>query len=485
MQSKGLITGLAVILILVSAYQLVFTWKVNRVEGKALTYAKAMVPDDNAERIRNIKNEYLDSLANETIFDLGFKKFTYNDCKKQQLNLGLDLQGGMSVVMQVNLKEFLQSVSDNNDDKVFNDALDAAEAEHIKTGTDFIDLFISNFKRLHEDGNDARLAPVFTSRDYQDKIPFEATNDEVESVLRAESSEAINRTYSIISSRIDQFGVTQPNIQLEEKRGRIVVELAGVDNPKRVRKLLQSTANLELWETYKVAEVGDILGEVNNIVAEELAIEAALDTTNTEVEEEEEQVDGDADEEYADLDLSEDTSSSEFEEFEDSTGTTALSDEEQEKLYPLWTKLSLYVDRESNQYPDAPIIGFAQKSDTAKIMEYLRMDKVQAIIPETMKFKWSYKPDQEGSNVLTLYAVKSARGQEEPIMDGRTITDASADLDQYGRWVVNMAMNNEGSNLWEDFTGDHFGTKGVDDGDFVAVLVDDGIVSAPRINDIN
>ena len=490
MQSRGLVTGLATLLIIVSAYQLLFTWKVNQVESKATAYAVAQTQDGSPESIRLMKNQYLDSLSNETVFNLYFKKFTYSDCKKQQLNLGLDLQGGMSVVLQVDLGEFLVSVSDNNPDLVFREALALATDEHSRTGSDFIDLFVKHYKAVHPDGNNARLAPVFTSRDYQDKIPYEAENVDVIKVLREEANFAIERTYNIISSRIDQFGVTQPNIQLESNRGRIIVELAGVDNPKRVINLLQSTANLELWLTYKVNEIGNELNRVNEVIAEHLALQEALDTTNKEEEsidaifddQAADTIDTDVDGEPDDLlgNLDTDTTVDDlFSDLGEDTTTSELDSEDWTKLFPLFSVLSPNIDQ-NNQYTSSPIIGSSQVRDTATVNAYLRLEGVQEVFSDNLKFMWgskSRKFEYDDGTVRTfidLYAIRTSRNDDEAVLDGSVITDASRDVNEYGENYVSMKMNAEGSKTWEKITGENVGNH-------IAIVVDDRIVSAPVI----
>lgn len=490
MQSKGLITVIASLLIVVCAYQLLFTWKVTQVEKKAKTYAESLYDADQTELIRNAKNLYLDSLSEEKIFNLGFKKFTYAECKKNQLNLGLDLQGGMSVVLQVQLKDFLKGLSGENQNVAFNEALDLAEAEHMKTGADYIDLFIKHLKVVSPEGENVRLAPIFNTRDNQDEIPFDLSNEETEKIIRTKAAEAITTTYNMISARIDQFGVTQPNIQLEEKRGRIVVELAGVDNPNRVRTLLQSTANLEFWLMYKVAEVGNYIIQAEEIIKDELAIEEALNgtaeadedlagledaeatTIETVTEEANEAVVDDA---LAELEGGqEDTLLDELDELEGDSSELDLSPEEVKRLYPIRSIFQLSVSSEG-QWIDGPAIGYAQIKDTAQINEYLNNPKVQEIIPEQMKFRWGYKHIDGAKTLIYLYAIKTQRGSDDPILDGSVVKNAKKDIDQTGMNVVSMDMNNEGSKIWCDVTGDNVGNH-------IGIVVDNGVVSAPVIN---
>jgi SecD/SecF fusion protein len=489
MQSKGLVTVLAVLLILVSGYQLLFTWKVGQVEKKAKVHAETLHSDVKSEEYRIAKNLYLDSIADETVFNLGVRKFTYNQCKANQLNLGLDLQGGMSVVLQVNLKDFLISYSDENPDPIFNNALNQAQETYSQEGGDFISLFEQNYKKLHPKGNDARLAPLFNTRDNQGEIEFDFTNEQVAEVLREKSKLAIQNTHKIISSRIDQFGVTSPNIQLEEKRGRIVVELAGVDNPTRVRNLLQSTANLEFWLMYRAADAGNLLIQANQVIADELALNDALDTSKT-IEDlglNSNQAD-DTDAEIAAVEADsnnadplaaiedKEDSANVFSDIEGAEGDTSLelSNEELKKLYPLTSILQLQID--GNQFIEGPVIGAAQIKDTATINQYLSMEKVSELFPETMKFRWAYKGVEGAKGWIYLYAIQTPRAGEDPILDGSVVKNAKADLDQMGANMVTMDMNSEGSKIWCDVTSDNVGN-------YIGILVDGGVVSAPIIND--
>ena len=490
MQSKGLVTVLASLLIVVSAYQLLFTWKVGQIEKKAVAYAEEKFDVNQNKSERQLKNEYLDSISDMKVFNLVIQKFTYKQCKQRQLNLGLDLQGGMSVVLQVNLKEFLQSVSDDNDDKYFVEALESAEAEHNLKGGDFIDMFVKKFQELHPDGSEARLAPVFTSRENQKEIPYEASNDEVLEVIRSKADAAIQSTYEIISARIDQYGVMQPNIQLESNRGRIIVELAGVDNPNRMRELLQSTANLELWLTYKTDEIGSELNRANEVIAEYLALQEALDTTKKK-DDVSEELDASAaeaeesDDPFADFaDDEPDTSSAAtddlFSDLEQDSTTNELDNENWTKVFPLFSVLNPSIDQ-NNQYTSSPVIGSAQVKDTSKVMEYLNLEEVKEIFSDKIRFMWGNKSrtvtsenDDVTRRYINLYAIKKNRNDNEPKLDGKAIKTAKRDVDENLRNYVSMEMTRPGAKDWEKITGDNVGNH-------IAVVVDDQVISAPVI----
>ena len=282
-----------------------------------------------------------------------------------------------------------------------------------------------------------------------------------------------------------KFGVTSPNIQLEEKRGRIVVELAGVDNPTRVRNLLQSTAELEFWLMYRAADAGNLLIQANQIIAEELALDEALDSTKTADElgltsnqeeatpSELEEIEESIDELLTDAAVEEDTADIFADIEEDTSSTLDLDDEELKKLYPLTSILQLQID--GNQYIEGPVIAVAQIKDTATINKYLSMDKVVDIFPETMQFRWGYKGVEGAKGWIYLYAIQTPRSGDEPILDGSVVKNSKADLDQTGANVVTMDMNSTGAKIWCDVTGDNVGN-------YIGILVDNGVVSAPVIN---
>ncbi len=493
MQGKGLVKFAAIVLIIVCAYQLLFTWKASSIEKKAKAHAESIVPQEDVTTLfpnntarqftytdslnyarKEIKNRYLDSLSTEKVMNLLFAKYTYKDCKERQLNLGLDLQGGMSVVLQVSLKELLQSMSDYSRDRTFNEALERAEKNQASSNDDYITLFAKAFKELNPNG---RLAPIFATRDYQDRIPFSASDDEVIAVINEEAQSAIKRTFNIIRSRIDQFGVTQPNITLEPNKGRIIVELAGVDNPARVRKLLQATASLEFWETYKVTEIGNYLNDANTAIREHIEIEAALnDTTN----EATISLDGNDDGEEEDTPSllsgeEEDTSDllSNLGDDNDSD-STEYTFEDFSKENPLFAVLQPNVDN-NNRYQESPIIGYARARDTSAINSYFNLPKVKDIFPRELSFNWAAKPFDEDNPFFALYAIKKLVNDDKPPLDGSVITSAKQDIDQNGEVVVDMKMNPEGARIWKKLTGENIDNH-------IAIVLDNLVYSAPVVN---
>lgn len=487
MQGKGLIRFSAIFLIVVCIYQLLFTFKVNQVEKGAVQYAEKAVKAEDAaslypndlksqtfyndsvgEMRRLVKNRYLDSISTEKVFNLLITQYTYRECKERQLNLGLDLQGGMSVVLQVSLKELLISMSDNNTDKNFLKALDLAEQKQASSTADFITLFYDSYKEV---APGSRLAPIFATRDYKDLIPFASTDQEVLKVIRDEAESAIRRTFNIISSRIDQFGVTQPNLTLEPTRGRIIVELAGVDNPSRVRKLLQATASLEFWETYKVSEIGGYLNDANTAIKEYLELEKNVTEAESVLEPSALTPAGET---------KEDTSKTLLDKIS-TTGDSAETDEDKEASMeefmqenPLFSILQPNINS-NNQYVESPIVGFSRARDTAIINGYLKLSTVKDIFPRELSFKWGAKPFDDENPYFSLYAIKKLINDDRPPLDGSAIVSARQNIDQTGQIIVEMNMNSEGAAIWKKLTGQNVNKH-------IAVVLDNVVYSAPVVN---
>ena len=281
MQNKGAIRTIAIIFALIFIYQLSFTLVTKRVEKKAVKYAEAeasKLANTNEATYGLIKDQketyYLDSISNVNVYNLLFKKYTYRDAKEREINLGLDLKGGMNVTLEVSVKDIVKALAGHSQDPTFVRAMELATERQEKSQGDFVTLFGEAFEEV--DPN-ARLASIFLY-EFKDKgITVNSTNSEVLKVLRSESEGAINRSYQILRTRIDRFGVAQPNIQKLENSGRILVELPGIKDPKRVRKLLQGTAQLEFWETYNFSELQQYFAEANNKLAETRKAQKALD----------------------------------------------------------------------------------------------------------------------------------------------------------------------------------------------------------------
>lgn len=496
MQAKGLVKFFGIALALVCIYQLSFTVFTNRVESKATQYAKeaaAKLTDATEEQKyleeRNAKRRYLDSVSLKPVVNLGIAKFTYQQIKERQINLGLDLQGGMSVVLQVSLQEFIKAMSNNNPDPVLAQAMKKADELLLNSQEDYITLFGRSFAQI--DPN-ARLAPLFASSEFQTKITLNSSNDEVLNVIREEAQASVKRTYEIIRSRIDKFGVAQPNISLQESTGRIVVELPGVDDPDRVRKLLQATAKLEFWETYEVSQdLFNMFNEANNILKLELGIDTAKtdtpksDTGQTEEEKdttgttqtETPKSDSDTTSTGSPTDTSSNKSSSDtsatsslLDDKTESTDTDSLSLEEQRRQNPFFAIFSPSQNSGS-------IIGFVNGTDTAKFHEYLNKPLVKASFPPDLKFLLSAKPidSPESPNVFAVYAIKSRFGSNfKAPLEGDAIVDARPDFDMNQSVVVTMQMNSEGASMWRKLTAENIQKS-------IAVVLDNMVYSAPVV----
>lgn len=471
MQAKGLVKFFGIALVAVCLYQLSFTFLTNRVEGQAKQYAADKVAqltnlseEDQAEQLHKERRAYLESVGTEPIV-LGF---TYNDVKERQLNLGLDLQGGMSVVLQVSLEELIRAMANDSQDPTFDQAMKNAKEAQKNAQADLVTLFGQEFQKL--DAN-ASLAAIFASADQSD-ISFQSSNDEVLTVIKKEADDAVDRTFQILRTRIDQFGVTQPNIALQPATGRIVVELPGVDDPERVRKLLQTTAKLEFWEVAENSrELQQALNAANEALKDKLGIEdeepeketdsdtAANDSTQVAANDS-----TDKEEEVSLLDNSEESD------------TTALTADEFGKKNPFFKVFS------PNPNGGSPIIGYVAGKDTSKFNEYLKMPEVIAELPANIKLLYDAKPlppedlnEDSPASLYTVYAIESRYGSEfiAPL-EGDVITDAVQDVDYNQQVVVSMTMNPEGANQWSKLTAANLQES-------VAIVLDNKVYSAPTV----
>ena len=474
MQNKGVIKLLALLLAIFTVYQLSFTFVTKHIEGKAEKYAKGQESLTLATKMANgdqkAYEELLDSIqtARETYYldSVGTVKVymwqDYRKCKEQELNLGLDLKGGMNVMMEVSVPDIIYALSGNaqTKDETFRKAMEEAKAQHLNSQKDFVDLFGEAYQKL--DPN-ARLASIFLY-EFKDKgITVNSTNEEVLKVIKEETSGAIDRSYQILRTRIDRFGVAQPNIQKLEGSGRILVELPGIKDPKRVRKLLQGTAQLEFWETYNFNEIYQHFEEANARLAE---IEKAM---TTEAVEETDTIE----EEGEDLALLNQMSA------EDSlkkAQTDAL--ESFQKNNPLYAVLqpSYYTNANGMMAPaQTARVGSALVKDTANVNRMLK--KVSTIFPRSMRFAWCVKPNvtESGAEYIDLVALKANR-DNKCSLGGEVITEARQDYDPNGRVEVTIQMNSEGAKAWKRLTGDNIGRQ-------VAIVLDNYVYSYPVVND--
>ncbi len=507
MRGKGLITFFSIALILICIYQLSFNFVTSKVEKRAAQFAEASVlagkPLENIQskdatiatekkdsilmEIRKKRQAYLDSISNQTVFNLGIAKFTYQDCKDQQLNLGLDLQGGMNVVLQVSIEDLIKALAENSSDPTFIKALNLAkEKQQANPQADLVTMFQQAWNEVAPNG---KLASIFATRNNQDKIKFNSTNEEVINFIHSEANGAFDRTFNILRSRIDKFGVTQPNITAQQSTGRIVVELPGVDNPARVRKLLQASAVLEFWETYDNGVFYSYLDAANTALKNHLNLSDTTsisgDTINplataTKTENTNPLLNGDEALSAGDS-LSTALSSSDTGLLNtDSLDASAKSEEELQKENPLFSVLNpnFYRDSEDGdkyKLAPGPVIGYALGKDTAKVNNYFAMNFVRANFPKDVKFAWSAKPTDVKANVYQLYAIKMQVGTNKAPLEGDKVISARQDVDQNGGQEVSMAMNNEGGKIWKVMTSKNINKH-------IAIVLDNYVYSAPRVN---
>ena len=451
MQNKGFVKVFAVLLTLVCLFYLSFSFVTNRYNKKAAEYAGG---DPVKESL------YLDSLSTEKVW-LGY---TLKECREMEISLGLDLKGGMNVILELSVPDVIRSLSNNNPDENFNKALDLAYAKQASSQKDFISLFADEYKAL--DSN-ARLATIFSTFELKDKITPQSSDDQVIAVLRDELQSAIDNSFNVLRTRIDRFGVVSPNIQRLETAGRILVELPGVKEPERVRKLLQGSANLEFWETYKLPEIYQQLVAADNVLASVLAASDAADSTAVASAEEAPVVKADSVTSETDSLLAKIQDSPEVEKDQ--------SAEEFAKQHPLFALLQL--NQYNGQLAPSAVVGYAQAKDMAKINEYLSMKQVKDALPRNLALKWGVKAMDEKGMFFELYALKVTNRDGTPALGGDVITDASSDFVQQpgvSGQEVSMKMNAEGAKAWARLTKENTGRS-------IAIVLDGVVYSAPNV----
>ena len=453
MQNKGFVKVFAVLLTLVCLFYLSFSFVTQHYNSKAAEYAGGDPAKESA---------YLDSLSTQKVW-LGY---TLKQCREMEISLGLDLKGGMNVVLELNVADVIRSLSNNNQDENFNKALDLAYAHQATSQKDFIDLFAEEYKKLD---SGARLSAIFSTFELKDKITPQSSDAQVVSVLKQELQSAIDNSFNVLRTRIDRFGVVSPNIQRLETAGRILVELPGVKEPERVRKLLQGSANLEFWETYKLPEIYQQLVAADNVLATILSKEPSADSVATD------NVEKIAD--AADANVSE-ADSLLAELGQDKKDTEAnQSMEEFAKQHPLFALLQ--ISQYNGQLSPGSTVGIAQAKDMEKISEYLNMKQVKEVLPRNLALKWGVKAIDDKEQFFELYALKVTNRDGSPALGGDVVTDANADfMQQAGRseQMVNMVMNAEGSKAWARLTKENIGRQ-------IAIVLDEMVYSAPNVND--
>ena len=437
MQNRGLIKFFAILFALVSIYQLSFTFVSQKIESDAKSYA-------NGSSEKELK--YLDSIGKEKVFNLGFTDFTYNEVKDKKINKGLDLEGGINVQLQISVKDIIKGLSNNSKNPVFNQAL--AEATKNRQGNqDYLDVFFAEFEKA-ADGKIKLSSPdVFANKILGDEVNFKKTDDEVKKVIRRKVDESIESAFEVLRKRIDKFGVTQPNIQKLGESGRILVELPGAKDVDRIKKLLQSTAQLEFWETYKIDELGNFLMATNNAL--KLTEKGAVKVKETA-----------------------------------KTGIdTLLTDKAKDTVAD--TKGSNPLLDKFVSQGGGPVLAIVAPKDTAAINGYLKRQDIRVLLASDQryaKFVWG-KPSstidektKKEVETVELYALKGNR-DNQAAMSGGVVTDAKDSFDQMGKPSVTMQMSGQGAKAWEELTGKAFTQKSN-----IAIVLDDVVYSAPGVS---
>jgi len=472
MHNKGAIIVVAVLFAIASLYQLSFTFVSWKIKQDAREFA-----DGNLAK----ELTYLDSIGGQEVYNIGIASFTYRQVQERELNLGLDLKGGMNVILEVSVVDIIRTMANNSQDTTFQQALALANQKQRNSQSDFVTLFGESFEEIDPNG---RLAAIFNTPELRDEISFNSTNEEVLSVIRSRTKAAIDNSFNILRSRIDRFGVTQPNIQQLETSGRILVELPGVKDPERVRKLLEGTANLEFWETYLNSELYPNLLEANEVIKE---IEQARERASQ----------ADVTAEASDVAAQDETPGLEEEQPEDTSAISLLDQIESDTAtadtteapgadvfadYPLFRYLKPLQSRDG-QLIDGSAVGFAHYRDTGKVNEYLNMKQVMAAFPRDVKFFWDASPSKyiEGDEFYELHAIKVSSRDGEPPLDGDVITNARVGLAQFSNEVeVNMSMNTQGAKTWARMTRD---ASSQTPHRFIAVVLDDYVRSSARVSE--
>jgi SecD/SecF fusion protein len=522
MQNKGVVKFFAAIFGLVCLFQLSFSFISYHYQSKADNYSTAPVVREMAMKLakgNSLKQEFLydsivklrleyfnDSMANIPVFNLLIKKYTLKDVREREINLGLDLKGGMNVTMDVSVPDIIRALSGYSQNPIFLKSLQKALEKEKSSTSDFVDLFAQAFK---ETDPNAKLASIFNTVELKDKINYNSTNDEVIKIIRDETNAAIDRTFNILRTRIDRFGVTQPNIQKLQTAGRILIELPGIKEPERVRKLLQGTAQLEFWETYQFPDLATSFNEADKKLVSILttggdttqADSLKKDTTNlakvagklpqlaekkesgkkeTAKKEKEVKKEVAAKKEVAKTDttkkenallkqLGKDTASKAI------NAKRGKSIEESAKKNPLFTYLNppIYQTKEGKyEQGQTAMVGRSLIKDTSRVNYMLRL--VKNIFPRDVKFAWIVKPRAETKEVLELVALKVTSRDGTPAMGGDVITNARQDYDQNGQVEVSMSMNGEGARIWKRLTGDNIGKQ-------IAIVLDGYVYSYPNV----
>ena len=449
MQNKGLVRILAACLALVCAFYLSFSFVTAHYDKAAKKYA-----DGDAVK----EYQYLDSIAAKKVW-FGY---TLKECREKEINLGLDLKGGMNVTMEVSVPDILDALSGHNETPNYKEAMARARQKQKSSGADFVTLFVESYNEVDPNG---QLASIFSTFELKDKITLNSTNAEVEKVIREEVDGAINNSFNVLRTRIDRFGVVQPNIQKLSQPGRILIELPGIKEPERVRKLLQGSANLEFWETYEASELLPMLAQINREFAA-TQVKEAEEAPKAEEAKAAEAPKAEGDELAALVDsLGTDSASM--------AADQAAQLAEYKKSNPLFAILNPSVNQAGQAYR-GPVIGTVHYTDTAKVNAMLNSQIAKAVLPRDARFYWTVKAIDEANAYYQLVALKAQRDGRASL-EGDVITDARADFSQVSAYAnVSMSMNAEGAKTWQRLTKDNIGKS-------VAIVLDGYVYSFPTV----
>ncbi|MGC6431293.1 MAG: protein translocase subunit SecDF [Jejuia sp.] len=449
MQNKGLVKLFAILFGLVSIYQLSFTFKANQIEKEAeeLAISKFAETEDNFRELRSQEEaNYLEEKATDTVFDILVAKYTYNEVKEKAMNLGLDLKGGLNVILQVSVKDILKGLANYSKDPVFNTALDnASELQKNSQNTYLEDFFVA----FDEIKGDKKLASpdIFYTKALDGEIEINMTDDEVKGIIETKIDESIVSAFEVLRKRIDEFGVTQPNIQRLGESGRILVELPGVKDIERATSLLQSTAQLEFWDVYPGNQFLQFIGQADQVLKDIVQVE-------DEAEEVEPQDEEDATEDKIDELLGEAAT--------DSTQVANVS--------PLGSLIKGFG------YQGGPIVASFAIKDKDQVLEYLNMPQVRSLLPSELRYvKFAFSKPEKNSEMVDLYALKGNR-ENVPELSGGVVTDARHTFGQTGKPEVSMQMNTKGAKIWEEMTGRAFNQASQ-----IAIVLDNVVYSAPGV----
>ena len=444
MQNKGFVKVFAVLLTIVCAFYLSFSFVTRH-------YMKLAAEDPQGE------THYLDSMQNERVY-LG--NYTLKQCREMEIGLGLDLKGGMNVILEVSVPEVVKTLADHKTDEAFNQAVANAAKAQVSSQKDFVTLFVEEYHKL---APGKRLAEIFATQQLRDKVSAQSTDAEVERVLRSEIKSAVANSYNVLRTRIDRFGVVQPNIQeLEGGMGRIMVELPGIKEPERVRKLLQGSANLEFWETFNGQEIAPYLMEADAKAA--LALESETKADSTQVAEPAQQPEVKADSATA-TNLADSLASAL--KGEQAKAASQQATDDMRKQHPLLSLLQV-------SQGGGGIAGYALGRDTAAINRVLAMPEVKNVLPKELRLMWGVKPIDTKTSTYELYAIRVTERDGRAPLEGDVVTSASDGYDQFGKPCVHMNMNTEGARRWAQLTKQNINRS-------IAIVLDGYVYSAPNV----